>query len=157
MELVNSIKQPWTFRRPTAADIPFIYATWLRSYRTDSAIGLSARSSIYFQYYHQVLDSILDAQSTQVKIATTAENSYTILGYAVFQPEVLHYIFVKEAFQRNGMAQSFLESERHHLKFYTHRTRTARSLLSHLTYLEYNPFLLYDRTFLGDNHAPESA
>ena len=132
----------WIIRHANPDDIPFIYATWLNSYRTDSDIGKSVKKSIYFKEYVKVLDSILAKDDTTVLVAVLPRNTAIILGYLVFQPSVIHYAFVKESFRKNNIAKSLLIDSAQHFNFFTHRTKKSEPIIkSKLTQLDYNPFL----------------
>lgn len=83
-------------------DIPFIYATWLESYRYDSYFGKSHRNGVFFSDYRKVIDKLLN--DSKVIVACVQDEPGAILGYMVFEPSVLHYVFVKGAFRRLGVA-----------------------------------------------------
>ena len=80
-------------------DIAFIYATWLRSYRESGILPKRVRKHIFFTAYGMILDNLLTAKNTQIIIACRPEDEDTILGYIVFEKQILHYIYVKELFQ----------------------------------------------------------
>ena len=123
-------------------DINFIYATWLRSYRTGSSIGRQSRNTIYYREYNKVIDQILN--SSTIKIACLDEDELIILGYAVFDRENIHYIFVKEAFRRLGIAKRLVESSLILPETCTHSTYLAEAVIEKFK-LTYNPFLLFNR------------
>jgi hypothetical protein len=81
-----------------------------------------------------------------VTVACLPDNEDVILGYIVFQPNVLHYMFVKEAFRKFGIArflykESFGDNE---TITYTHKTLFVRDILSAHPLLTYNPFKLFN-------------
>lgn len=142
----------YVIRAVQGDDIPFIYSTWLKSYRNDSGIGLSVRKSVFFENYRLILDKILQENTTKVLVACKPDEPNVIFGYLVADPSenVLHYVFVKEAFWRLGIAKSLFKQlfPSSGSVFITHLTRTASSLEILSGYEEigkftYNPFLLY--------------
>ena len=145
----------YAIRPAQADDISFIYSTWLRSYRNDSAIGLSVRKSVFFESYRLVLDQILAKAATKVLVACKIDEPNVIYGYLVAEPteKILHYIFVKDAFRRFQIAKTLFQTAfpEHGVGgvYITHLTRTASKLEIELGYEElgkflYNPFLLYN-------------
>ena len=127
-------------------DIPFIYATWLNSYRNDSLIGLSVRKSVFFENYRSVLDHLLAKDSTKVYVACAPNDPSVIFGYIVAEPEanVLHYAFTKEAFRGFGIAKVLFKHA-----FKTESISAVSITASHITRStkhlckNYNPFLLF--------------
>ncbi len=134
----------WIIRPALPSDIAFIYATWLRSYRKDSLIGANCGTDIYFQSYARIMDGLLASPKVEVLIAALKEDEDIIIGYLVAEPGVLHYVFVKDAFRKLGVARSLYEASFPDTNFttHTHWTRTASPIIQTLK-LDYNPFLLF--------------
>ena len=132
-------------RSPQSDDISFIYATWLNSQKYDSTIGLSTTKTIFFEQYRTVIDHILAKEDTKVLIACDKQDPNTIFGYLVYEPDVLHYVVVKEAFWSLGIATTLFEQA-----FgmgvgveCTHRTEHVKDYFTGNSNLSFNPFLLY--------------
>jgi GNAT superfamily N-acetyltransferase len=141
----------WLLRAPKSSDLNFIYSTWLNNYRSDSEIGKSIKKSIYFAEYYGVLDAIFECKQTKVLIACLPEETNVILGFLVGADKILHYIFVKEDFRRNGIGRSLFENcfpEGGGAVEFTHRTTSTHRLAEKLS-LTYNPFLLFERIIQG--------
>lgn len=117
-------------------DIPFIYATWLESYRYDSYFGKSHRNTIFFNDYKKVLDKIL--LESHVSVACVKEAPDTILGYMVHEPGVLHYVFVKGPFRRLKIATGlFNYAFDNPYITYTHKTYTVVPIIQRMDTLTY--------------------
>lgn len=99
-----------------------------------------------------MLDRILTSPDTVTNIACLPNDEDVILGYAVFQPKILHYVFVKEAFRENGIAKSLVAPVRQTLTSYTHRTRMVAPILARCLEFHYNPFELFQQSEKGDSH-----
>lgn len=135
-------EQNWTIRNASGEDLSFIYSTWGRSYRYDSPVGRACRNSIFFKEYNRIIDYILSQPDVKILAAVKTDEPHVIFGYAVAQPGVLHYMFVKEAFFLNGIGSSLYL----HLgkpQTYTHKTMTIRAILNKHPEMTFNPFLLY--------------
>lgn len=131
------MSQPFQPRPAQPDDIPFIYASWLKSYRADSHVGASVPKGLFFDHYKLVLDRIL-LDGKALVMSPVGEPS-TILGYLVYEPGIVHYAFVKEHWRRLGIAkQLYRAAFGDHVPVASHRTR-------HTSFLRvpYNPFVLY--------------
>ncbi len=132
----------WNIREANPNDIPFIYATWLKSYHYDSWTKSIAKS-IYFDNYKLVIDRLLEASQVLIACHPTDEN--VILGYLVAEPEIIHYCFVKEAFRRFGIAKDLVRaSEAPETAIISHRTQMALPILRTKDFI-FNPFILYSK------------
>src|SRR4051812_31804896 len=98
------------------ADHNFVRKAWLRSYadsawaramtpREDWSRGTT--SPAYWQGHHAVVDMLLDRGS--LTVATWPEDTWTIVGFAVTENDILHYVYVVQDYQRNGVAKRLLE------------------------------------------------
>lgn len=138
-----------SIRDAQPSDLPFIYSSWLKSYKHDSKLGRSIRSSIFFENYREVLDKLL--LNSSIKIISAPNDSNVILGYLVYSYDlnkdlIIHYCFVKQPFRRLGLANTLINSVNLGFRVIcTHITNEIQShALNELSY-EYNPILLYKR------------
>lgn len=127
--------EQYEIRLANGNDLPFIYATWLESYRYDSNFGKSHRNNIFFQDYRKVVDLLL--QISNVFVAASKDDPDIIYGYIAAQNvgPTLHYIFVKGPFRRWGIGTALFDHvfpARHYPIQYTHKTYTAIPLIDKL-------------------------
>lgn len=126
-------------RAGTAEDWPCVFGNFLHSYR-DSVRDVS--SVIYWRGQHEVVSRLL--RTASLTVAYCPEVPTEVLGWVLHEKRgpvtVLHYVYVKHAVRRMGIATRLLASigtERCH---YTHRTargmRFAKRLGAH-----FNPYL----------------
>lgn len=124
---MNSASQ-WALRKAGPDDIPFIYSTWLNSYRTGSGLGLSSGKRPYYLTYNCILDQILARAETWV--AVSLEDASVIYAYLVHEANTLHYVYVKEGFRGFGIARALFESAGLPPDArITHRTKMAEPIL----------------------------
>ena len=142
MEIVTEPKQ-WIIRPAGPKDISFVYATWLRSYRTGSGLGLIAGKHAYFTLYQHIIDFILQKDTTTVSVAALEANPSVVLGYAVTEPKILHYVFVKEAFRRFGIAKDLYRSAFEKAPAITHITKIGREIIGDLQDWKLRPELIF--------------
>lgn len=132
----------WTIRPAEGQDIPFIYSSWLNSYRYDSSLGRGCRNQVFFPEYNRVIDRILSRENVKTIVACKTDEPGVIFGYLVFQPGILHYCFVKEVFRKEGVASSLALSASPAIQF-THRTTALEPILKKHPELIFNPFILF--------------
>lgn len=124
----------YEIRLATGNDLPFIYATWLESYRYDSNFGKSHRNNVFFEDYRKVVDLLL--QDSEVFIAADSSDPDIIYGYLVREgTKRCHYAFVKGPFRRWGIAATLFKHAFGALTTpveYTHKTYTVIPILDKL-------------------------
>lgn len=146
-----------------------IYATWLRSYQANSLATKNIPRDIFFAHHHRVLDGIFEGNPT-VKLAVMPESPEVVFGWSVTQPAritvglphdkgtiaardavmapagwVVHYVYVKPAFRRHGVAKALLEHVTGPV-VYTHHTYILRDLHKHVAGSAYNPYAIQGAT-----------
>lgn len=144
---------PPIIRSARPEDIPFIYSSWLNSYKHGSSLGKLTRSSLFFDEYKHIIDLLLS--NSRVHVICQPENENVIFGYMVsdrLHQEgrlVIHYCFIKEAFRNMGMATLLKDSFGGLGKeiYITHATKHTVNMLqsSKGNNMVYNPFLLYNK------------
>lgn len=144
---------PWQIRKAMPADIPFIYSSWLKSFKYGSTLGKSMRKGIFFEQYREVIDLILS--DSQVVIACLKDSPEVILSYLVYESYsmnsnyIIHYAFTKESFRNMKIVNSLVE-HMGEIKpiVYTHSTLMLEELLQIVdkqVTMTYNPILLYKK------------
>lgn len=108
-------------------DVPFIFATWLRSYRHASAFARKISNEVYFARHHMVIDLILKRAGSKVSVAHPRGEPDVILGYVVSekQPDgedVVHYTYVKKSFRQMGVASALWKNLEKKKWVFTHYT-----------------------------------
>lgn len=117
-----------------------IYATWLRSYQANSLAAKHISRDDFFAGHHLVLDRIF-AREPIVRLAVMPESPEVVFGWSVTEPGMVHYVYVKPAFRRHGIARALLD----HIKapfIYTHHTYILRDLHKHVAGSAYNPYAI---------------
>lgn len=114
-----------------------IYATWLRSYQASSLMAKLVPRDIFFAEHHKVIDRILNHPNTQIRLAVLPSDPSVILGWAVRQHLTLHYIYVKPAFRRYGIASALIGDQP--WSTYSHHTYLLRDLPLHNK--SFNPYV----------------
>jgi hypothetical protein len=98
-------------RKPQTADLPFIVNAWLKSFRDSCP---AATNETYFAEQKAVVLRLLNECETL--LAVDPESPHHILGFVNWDPRpsgparlpTLHYVYVKFALRRNGLAAALL-------------------------------------------------
>lgn len=124
---------PIAIRRARAYDVPFIFSSWLRSYK--ACRDRHVAQAVYFKEHHKLIDALL--RDATVLVATPQDDPDTILGWSVKSGDTLHYVYVKEAFRRLGIGKALVgEFDQH-----SHLTPYFVKWLEHTKYISiYNPY-----------------
>ncbi len=127
-------------RNGTTDDINFIYATMLRGlYHGCELYGLIEKEAFYSNY-EQVLAKLLLKPVLELKIACLTLEPEVILGYALAEPGVLHFVYIKSPFRGQNIAKQLLASCSE-IRFVTHLTKSGNAIRLKKGWV-YNPFLL---------------
>lgn len=149
--------QEFSIRKANADDIPFIYDTWKNSFRYDK-VTPGIRNFVFYPEQTAVMDMILAAKTTDVLVACKPDEQFVVFGYMVHQakPPILHYIYVKEALQKLGIAKALFAAgfgpeigKTENLQC-SHKTQKVSQLFSSNDRIIYNPYLLCATNLKGE-------
>lgn len=136
--------------RPMAeTDLPFIYSTWIHAIyngnRWDKNMLIhkgppfdfysEMDEPIFHENYRKVIERLMRRSS--VKVACLKEDNDVILGWSCSEPEVLHFVFVKDAWRRMGIAKDLVPGN---IQFITHLTKIGQ--YAKKGHWKFNPFLI---------------
>ena len=116
-----------------------VYATWLRSYEASSLAAKHIPRDVFFAEHHKVIDRVL-GRGASVRVAALPDEPDVILGWAVTEGPVVHYVYVKPPFRKHGMATALLADAPRPFTF-SHWTHVLRDLHPKMTGCVYNPYL----------------
>lgn len=144
MEQNNKQRVSVQIRTATEADVPFIFSTWLRSYR-DSLFAANISTTVYYAEHHKVVERLL--KTSDVYIACASDDIAELYGYICAQKVdgilVLHYCYVKHSYRHLGIGAQLLnalEYDPSKASIYTHMTKVARSLATKYSFI-HSPYL----------------
>jgi len=125
-------------RPEVEADRPFIFATWLKGLRHGNDYHGSIESEPYFRHQHSRIEGILNDFDTTVRISCLKEDPSVILGYCVYKDTTLHWVFVKKAWRKIGLAKDMVPKN---IKTVSHVTKVGQDLLRKQSGIKFNPYL----------------
>jgi GNAT superfamily N-acetyltransferase len=126
---------PVGVRLATADDMRFVAASWFESYWKAVA---SQEGMDYLTAYRPGQDALIRrlVGRSETIVAHAVDIPDEILGYAVLEDDVLHYVYVKSVYRRRGIATGLVRAR---AKRYSQRTRLGEKLVKPLA-LEFNPY-----------------
>lgn len=137
-----SLEKNLSVRIAESQDLPFICDSWLRSYQV-SRVVKDVPQDIYFSYQPKVIANIMHREASSAFVVMANDDSDVLIGHMVIEPDTLHYIYVKRAFNRLGVSSFLLDASPFRIAgaFATHITNSGKSLMNRYQ-LVYNPYLL---------------
>lgn len=137
---------PIRLRAGLEADAPFIFNSWLKSYRFGD-LAKHCDNSVYFAEQHKLIETLLKRCKTLV--ACGDKDAGEIYGYIVYEQVegllVIHYCYVKHTFRSMGMARELMVEAGHKRSesaaLFTHYTDIMKKLADKLN-LVYHPYIL---------------
>ncbi len=98
------------FRFPAMDDLPFIYDTWVESFRLSHAAG-PIPMDMYRTLYREIIRRVITQPTAMCLVAYNVHIPRQICGYVVFERgevPTIHYCFVKHWMRGHGMAKALL-------------------------------------------------
>jgi len=118
-------------------DEAFIFQTWLQGLYHGNSLFNLIDHDIYFTNYRKVIESLL--KTAQVSVACLKDDPEIILGYSISQGTKLHWVHVKEAWRKIGIAKELLPPN---FDTVTHVTTVGENILKNKkSDIKFNPFL----------------
>lgn len=137
---------PITLRQPHAEDIPFIFSSWLKSYRSSLHVK-NISNTVYYGEHHKVLERLM--KRSEALIACNPEDANQIYGYLIYEKItgilVTHYCYVKQPYRRLGICHQLLSAagrDKDEPFVYTHETFLGEKISGRLRAM-YNPYVFY--------------
>lgn len=134
------------FRLMNETDKNFVLSTWLKSYYEslkafDEYLAFNKlkgfvypKDDIFFQgHQNKIKDKLKNAECM---VCTAPDDDRQIIGWIVYEPTVIHYIYVKQVFRKYGIAKK-LKSKVPTAVKYSHHTKFAKYLKQGLVYDPY--------------------
>jgi hypothetical protein len=89
-------------------DKKFVTSSWVGSWHGSKWAGVMPNDLTY-KIHFVVIDRLL-ANGMKILMAVNPDNRDQILGFLAYEPDVVHYCFVKSLFRHQGVASFLLAS-----------------------------------------------
>lgn len=126
------------------SDEAFVYSTWLKNYKHSSYFAKRIRPMVFFKGHRVLVDHLLKKESAKTLVAHPKNDPDTILGYLTFEPQVVHFVFVKDPFRKMGIATVLLRAAQIELETatFTHWTFPVDEFVRRWPGMTYDPYKL---------------
>jgi len=116
-------KSVLTIRVANKEDENFIYSCWMRGvfYNNEYMRGQITEDA-FFKMYRSVIKKVLKREDVSCLMACIIEQPDVVVGFSVFEPGVLHWVYVKQAWRGFGIAKELVPDGVHSV---THLTKQA--------------------------------
>jgi GNAT superfamily N-acetyltransferase len=114
-----------TVRPGAATDLGVIYSSWLKGLYYGNDWFREIDQELYFDRYHQAIEAILFRPTTLVRVMALNDDSDVVLGYSVSDGDRLHWVYVRPAWRKLGIAKAIIPAG---ISKVTHLTKVGRSL-----------------------------
>ena len=127
-------------RLATTDDLRFVAASWFLSFWK----GTMQRAGAAYEQYRPAQDALINTLLQRSRVVVVAAESVPdeIVGYAVLEKHYAHYVYVKSAYRRMGVAKGLLRSG---TTRYTHSTRAGNRVARALG-ITFDPYQLLGPT-----------
>ena len=129
-----------TARPAEASDLNFIYATMLNSLYYGCPFYSAIDKKSFFYHYQQVIKQMLLKRSISLIVACLDDEPDIILGWVAHEPTIVHFVYVKNAWRKQGIATQLLKGCSQ-LSFVTHITALGDNIRKEKG-LKFDPFLI---------------
>lgn len=124
-------------RLATASDKAFILSSWLKGQRFGHDFFKAIEPSAYYTTYSAQIEKLLALPTTAVVICCLSEEPDVIIGYSITTvPDTLHWVFVKEQWRKQGVANRLVAPM---IKTVTSITKPGLAIARKRNYT-FNPF-----------------
>lgn len=139
----DTIDQKIKIRAMRDSDFNFIINSWLKTYKYSGPHVRRMLDSLYYEYYEPKVKELI--RRSDIYIACLREDEDVIVGYLAIEPketfDVIHFVLVKDLWQRMGIGHHLLCAAAPKLKtYFSHWTSPMQSLVNKYPFV-YNPFL----------------
>lgn len=125
-----------TVRPATDQDKAFIYSTWLKGLKYGNSWFNLIEDREYYEVYHAVIEAILNKPEVSILVCCLKDEPSVIIAYSVFEHNRLHWVHVKKAWRKVGIAKSIVPSK---INTVSHLTSVGKTILLKKS-LKFNPF-----------------
>lgn len=132
-------------RQANKDDLPFIYSTWLRSYRYNSQFARKLTNKVYYEWHHKAIERILARGATCLVVCDESDTS-VVFGYLVWELagpySIVHFAYVKKAFRNLGLMNQLLKASNAKFNIFSHYTEFCDEYLKRHEELTYVPYTI---------------
>lgn len=134
---------PIDLRLATPADMPFFYSATLQTYLYGSPHHRTIPAKVYFTEHARLLKKTVERPDAELLLAVLKEDPSVILGFLLWEPDIMHFTYVKRGFRQMGIARQ-LWTKADLISHYqiSHKTYDFNKIINKKNGIIYNPYLI---------------
>lgn len=141
---MSTISRDEILIRPSnSSDMPFIYSSWLKTYKFSSPFTKRIKSSIFFQKHHDLIEDAVN-RGMEIFVACPKDGEETIIGYMAIERDknAINFVYIKDPFRGFGIARLLYEESQLEPGevFFTHWCYSLDAEIDKSGFI-YNPYL----------------
>lgn len=107
---LDGMALPVRMRPAEEGDVPFIFSSWLQSFRDGNEDARAMNKDAYFAGQHIVIADIMQRPNSKCLVACALDHGPQIFGWACGDIAIaaLHYVYVKQPYRRMGIAKTLV-------------------------------------------------
>ena len=130
-------------------DMNLVLSTWMSSvfscyehyagriHGTDrKSIRPFPSKGVFFEGHQLKIKALLLSPKTECLVCVAPDDDNQIIGWIVFDPDTVHYCYVKHVFRKYGAAKALMKMPKT-AKFYSHHTTHSKYINQGLTFDPY--------------------
>ena len=130
-----------TLRRATPDERPLVAASWFESYRRGGS-SPNVQFEVYKAGQGGLITRLIDR--SEVWVATLPAVPDEVCGWVARVGPVVHYVYVKQAYRRLGIARALVNGTGPRPEWHTHETRPVGRSFAQALGTRYNPWLVHE-------------
>jgi hypothetical protein len=124
-------------RSAEKTDKDFVMSTWLKGNFWSSTYFSAMEQDEYFKEYGKNIQRILDTPGTKVDAAVLEDAPSVVIGYLVYNDQVLHWAYCKRDYRKKGIFNILIKN----MDFVSFTGNTPVGLaIARKKKLNFNPF-----------------
>lgn len=139
-------EKAYFFRPYEPSDINFIHSSWGRSYYKGANYIRSMSPTEFNEHHRPIRDKLLASKKSIIIVCASKMDPSLIIGWVMIEPrdtigKIVHYLYVKEAFKREGIGAELLSLLKEDQVIISHLTDKAERILNHSNRYKHYRFL----------------
>ena len=141
----------YSIRKATPEDYPFIYSSWLKSYR-NSDFATTQANHVYHLNQHNIIEEILNTCEVYLITSAPSPEQEILFGFIAYEylqnVPVIHYLYIKYTYRGFGLGKALFNLAVNTLPdgskepfLYTYHSFDAKQLRVKFNACIYNPYI----------------
>lgn len=123
------------FRGYSPEDVPFLHSSWAESYLSGVSAHRGISPDVFHSFHRPIRERFFSKPNATCIICSPDDDPWLIMGWIAVEALptglILHYLYVKDAFKRQGIATALIKRALPLSPvYYTHLTERAARIMA---------------------------